>query len=297
MRNRLAYYGFRFAAALFSLFPEPWMRATGEWLGRKAATRNPARRSLLEGHMRRVLGSGTSTSEVASTVDRMYALYGRYWAETIWLRPRRHEAMAARVERIGFEHISAALERGRGVIFALPHLGNWEVAGLVADEIGARVLAVAEDLPNPRLTQWFVDVRNHLGIDIVLTTDPRRRSKLIQRLKDGKAVALLADRDVTGGGTTTEFFGEETSMPSGPVSLALLTGATLLPVGVSFKNGAGHRIVVHPPIDVSDRGTREETVAGGVAAMARKFEEIISPDPAQWHLFQPNWPSDEGYQA
>lgn len=297
MKKLLAFYGFRFAAALFGAFPESWMRKTGEWLGRRGAARKSGKRPLLKGHMRRVMGAGASDTEIEAAVDRMYELYGRYWAETFWLRPRRYEAVASRVERVGFEHVFAAMAAGKGIIFALPHLGNWEVAGLIADEIGAPVLAVAEDLANERITKWFVDIRNQLGIDIVLTTDPRRRSKLIRRLKDGEVIALLADRDVTGRGLTTEFFGEETKMPSGPVGLAILTGATLIPVGVYFKEGAGHRIEVHAPVEIPDLETRDQKVAAGAALMARKLEEIISRDPAQWHLFQPNWPSDDGYRA
>ncbi|MCZ7533246.1 MAG: phosphatidylinositol mannoside acyltransferase [Acidimicrobiia bacterium] len=297
MKHLLAYYGFRFAAAIFGAFPESWMRHAGEWLGRRGAGRWSDKRPLLKGHMRRVMGPEVSDIEIESAVNRMYESYGRYWAETLWLRPRRHRTVASRVERVGFEHVFKALEEGNGIIFALPHLGSWEVAGLVADEIGAPVLAVAEDLSNERITKWFVDVRNQLGIDIVLTTDPQRRSKLIRRLKEGKVIALLADRDVTGRGLTTEFFGEETKMPSGPVGLAILTGAALIPVGVYFKEGAGHHIEVHPPVEIPQREARDQTVAAGAALMARKLEEIISRDPPQWHLFQPNWPSDIGYRA
>ncbi len=297
MKHLIAYYGFRFAAAIFGAFPEPWMRYTGEWMGRRGAARRSNKRPLLRGHMRRVMGPDVSDTEIESAVNRMYESYGRYWAETLWLRPRRHKAVSSRVERIGFEHVFKAMDDGRGIIFALPHLGSWEVAGLIADEIGAPVLAVAEDLPNGRITKWFVDVRNQLGIDIVLTTDPQRRSKLIRTLKKGKVIALLADRDVTGSGLTAEFFGEETKMPAGPVGLAILTGAALIPVGVYFKEGAGHRIEVHPPVDIPEQESRDQAVAVGAVLMARKLEEIIARDPAQWHLFQPNWPSDVGYRA
>lgn len=295
MKNRLVYWGFRVAGAIFGAFPEPWMRHSGEWLGRRWASRNAKKRPLLRSHMRRVMGKDAKPRDVEAAVDRMHESYGRYWAETFWLRPRRHEAVAARVERIGFEHIQPAKDLGNGVIFALPHLGSWEVAGLIADEIGVRVLAVAEDLPNPYITEWFVKVRNQLGIDIVLTTDPQRRSKLIRRLKEGGVVALLADRDVTGRGLTTQFFGETTRMPSGPVGLAALTGAAVMPVGQYYQSGAGHKIVVHPPIEIPQLDSREATTQAAAALLARKLEEVIRVDPPQWHLFQPNWPSDERY--
>lgn len=295
VKNRIVYWAFRAAGALFGAFPEPWMRRTGEWLGRRWASRNTKKRPLLRSHMRRVIGDDAPDDVIEAAVDRMHESYGRYWAETFWLRPRRHAAVAERVERIGFDYIQPAQERGKGIIFALPHLGSWEVAGLIADEIGVRVLAVAEDLPNPHITDWFVRVRNQLGIDIVLTTDPQRRSKLIRCLKAGGVIALLADRDVTGRGLSTEFFGEVTKMPSGPVGLAAITGAALMPVGQYFNEGSGHTIVVHPPIEMPTLGTREESTQASAALLARKLEEVIRFDPPQWHLFQPNWPSDDRF--
>jgi phosphatidylinositol dimannoside acyltransferase len=297
VKDLFGYFLFRFAAAAFGLLPESWMRHVGEWLGRTANARKTKKRPLLEHHMRRVLGDNAPDSEIETAVRSMYESYGRYWAETFWVRPRRHDSVTARVERIGFSHIDDAIASGEGIIFALPHMGNWEIAGLVADEIGARVLAVAEHLSNERITNWFVDVRNQLGIDIVLTSDPNRNSKLIRTLKAGKAIALLADRDVTGRGVETEFFGEATRMPPGPVGLADLTGARLIPVGVYFKKGAGHRIVVYPPVELPDLETREERVAAGAVLMAAELEKIILDSPAQWHLFQPNWPSDPGYRS
>ncbi len=247
--------------------------------------------------MRRVLGPDATDEAVEAAVVGMHRSYGRYWAETFWLRPRRHDSVCEAVERHNFEIIDKAKADGKGMIFAIPHLGSWEVAGLVADEIGVRALAVAEHLSNERVTDWFINVRNGLGIDIVLTSDPKRNSKLIRRLRAGQSIALLADRDVTGRGLTTEFFGEKAKMPAGPAGLADLTGAALIPVGAYFKKGRGHRIVIHEPIEVPDLEKREARVEATAARLADTLEEIILEAPEQWHLFQPNWPSDPGYRG
>ncbi|MCB1247300.1 MAG: phosphatidylinositol mannoside acyltransferase [Acidimicrobiia bacterium] len=294
MRDLLGFVPFRIAAALFGALPEPWMRWLGERGGRLWC-RWSGKRVLLAHHQRRIAGTEISDAEVDHRVAGMFSSYGRYWAETFWLRPRRHRAVCDRVERHRFDIIDRAKEEGNGIIFAIPHLGSWEVAGLVGDEIGVRCLAVAEHLSNQRITNWFVDIRNQLGIDIVLTSDPKRNSTLIRRLKSGGAIALLADRDVTGRGLWTEFFGEEAKMPSGPAALADLTGAALIPVGAYYRQGAGHRIVIHEPVRIPDLETREQRVAAGAALLAGRLEAIIREAPEQWHLFQPNWPSDPGY--
>ncbi len=296
MNELLAYIPFRIAAGIFGLLPEPVIRWLGETAGDVVARRRAGRYPLLRSHMSRVLGPEATEDELEAAVRGMYRSYGRYWAETFWFRPRRRSVITRSATRVNFDPVFAAMEQGRGRIFALPHVGNWEVAGVIADEIGTPVVAVAEHLPNQRITDWFLDVRAHFGIDIILTSDPNRTRKLIKILKDGGAVALVADRDVTGRGIEVEFFGERTSMPAGAVALAEMTGAALLPVGAYYRDGKGYRIVVHDPVDLPDLPDREARVAAGVQEFAHVLEDIIREEPSQWHLFQPNWPSDERFE-
>jgi KDO2-lipid IV(A) lauroyltransferase len=287
-----AYVLFRVGAALFGALPESVVRTLGTRVGAAASTRKKANRRLLASHMRRVLGPDASETEVQGAVSGMYRSYGRYWAETLWFRPSRRKAIIESVDRINFGPVLKAKAAGRGIVFAVPHVGNWEIAGLVADDLDLDLMAVAEDLPNQRITDWFLDVRARFGIDIVLTSDPARRSKMIRRLKDGGALALLADRDVTGNGIPVVFFGEETTLPAGPTALAELTDSVLLPVVVYYKDGPGYRIEVGNPIEIPPADTRAERVRLGAQAVADAMESQIRKQPSQWHLFQPNWPSD-----
>lgn len=291
MKELATYIAFRVLAGAFSILPHRWMRWIGESGGAFAARRGLGNPALLASHMRRVLGEDAPSAAVDDAVVGMYRSYGRYWAETFWFRPRRRSAIVARAERVNFEPVFTSIEAGNGRIFALPHVGNWEVAGVIAEEIGSPVVAVAEHLPNERITEWFLDVRRQFGIEVILTSDPNRTRKLIKILKSGGAVALVADRDVTGRGIEAPFFGEVTKMPAGPVALAVMTGADLLPVGAYFADG-GHRIVVHDRVEIPHADSREGRIKLGVALFARVLEEIIREAPSQWHLFQANWPSD-----
>ena len=247
--------------------------------------------ALLERHISRVVPD--SGADLTRRARAMFTSYGRYWAEVFWIRPRRKAEFVAAAEVEGLDNILAARDTGRGIVLALPHLGNWEAAGAKAEDVGIPVLAVAESLPNPLITDWFIDVRNHMGIDVVLTGRGHRITPaLVERLEAGGTVALLADRDLSGRGIEVEFFGERTTIPAGPVTLADRTGAVLLPVGCYFAPGPGHRFVVHPPLELPRQGTTEERVAAGAQRLAGVLEDIISEAPEQWHMFQPNWPSD-----
>jgi KDO2-lipid IV(A) lauroyltransferase len=239
--------------------------------------------------MRRVLGEQVSAEEAAIEVMRAY---GRYYAEALWARAHRVEEMLAVTRVDGLEHILAARDAGTGMIYALPHMGNWEAAAPIAVSEGVPVVAVAEELPNLRITDWFTEMRAGFGIEIVLATG---RVEVMRRLEEAiarnKAVALLCDRDLKGRGVEVEFFGEKTTLPPGPATLAVRTGAPLLPVGCYFDDG-GYRVVIKPPLPVPDAVTRGQKVEAMTQSLAYELEKIISEEPRQWHLVVPNWPSD-----
>jgi lauroyl/myristoyl acyltransferase len=291
VKDLVAYLPFRLGAAVFGLLPERTVRWLGRSAGRMANARKSANRPLLLSHMRRALGADASDADIDAAVKGMYLSYGRYWAETFWFRPKRKAQILGEVTRVNFGPVHEAQAAGKGIVFALPHVGNWEIAGVVAGDMGLRLMAVAEHLPNQRITDWFLDVRNKFGIDVVLTTDPARRSKMVRHLKSGGSLALLSDRDVTGRGVMAPFFGEETSLPSGPVALAEITKSVLIPVVVYFTDD-GYIIEIAEPIVLPREGTRQERLDTGAVLVAEAMERFIVKHPDQWHLFQPNWPSD-----
>jgi phosphatidylinositol dimannoside acyltransferase len=245
---------------------------------------------MAQRHMRRVLGDGADAVGAARAVMQSY---GRYYAETLWVRGSRVEELQAHTTVDGVDRIIEAREQGRGMIYGLPHVGNWEVAAPVAVSEKVPVVAVAENLPNRRITDWFTDMRGDFGIEIVLASGGTEvMRKLEAALAANKAVALLSDRDLKGRGVEVEFFGEKTTLPPGPATLALRTGAPLLPVATYFDGDNGYRVVIRAPLPVPDEGTRAEKVQVMTQALAREMESFIRAAPQQWHLVQPNWPSD-----
>jgi KDO2-lipid IV(A) lauroyltransferase len=114
---------------------------------------------------------------------------------------------------------------------------------------------------------------------------------VLAALRRNELVCLLSDRDLEGSGPEVEFFGETTTLPAGPALLALRSGATLLPSAIYFE-GRRHRCVVRPPVPVERRGRLREDVRRITQDLARELEVLISAAPDQWHMMQPNWPSD-----
>jgi KDO2-lipid IV(A) lauroyltransferase len=152
---------------------------------------------------------------------------------------------------------------------------------------------VVEALEPPELFEWFAEMRRRMNLEIV-PLGPAAGTAILRRLKEGGIVGLVCDRDLAGTGVEVDFFGERTTLPSGPATLALRTGAPILPVAVYFEGRDGHRAVVRPPLPVERTGSFREDVGRVMQALAHEFEDLIRVAPSQWHLMQPNWPSDRG---
>ena len=291
MKDLLAYLGLRAGVGVVGALPGKLVRSLGRRFGGIWARVDETRRSMAERHMNRVLSNGADHDAASREVMRSY---GRYFAEALWARASRVPAMLASTEVDGLEHILAARDAGTGMIFALPHMGNWEAAAPIAVSHGVPVVAVAEILPNRRITDWFTEMRGEFGIEIVLASG---RLEVMRRLEEAisenKAVALLCDRDLKGKGVEVEFFGERTTLPPGPATLAVRTGAPLLPVGCYFQRD-GYKVVVRPPLAVPEHHNKTDRVEELTQGLARELESLIETAPQQWHLVQPNWPSDTG---
>ena len=287
MRAQLTTYAYRAAARAAQLVPAAAVPAVGRVAGRVGGWPQRANRKMSRRHQRRVTGHADP-----GVVDRVFEWYGRYWFEIFRLPADvRHGAVVPNFTIEGYEHVTDGLAEGNGVILALPHLGGWEWAAAWMATKGHHMLAVVEPLQPPELLEWFARQREAIGLEIV-PIGPDVSRVVLRALRDDRIVCLLSDRDLTGDGVAVEFFGERTTLPAGPATLALRTGAALLPVAVYFAPGRGHHGVVRPPISTAREGRLRDDVARITQALAHEFEDLIRAAPEQWHLLQPNWPSD-----
>jgi phosphatidylinositol dimannoside acyltransferase len=254
------------------------------------AWRPSDRREMVERHQRRV-DPGLRGAALRRRVQDVYASYGRYYTESFRLPAIGPHELDARMSYEGFEHVEAALAAGTGPLLCLPHLGSWEWSAYWLTRVrGIEVTAVVERIEPPGLFDWFVEFRERIGMHIV-PLGPEAGRATVAAVKAGHVVALLSDRDIGRGGVEVTFFGERTTLPSGPAVLALRTGAPLLPTA-TYDEGRIHHGVVRPPVPAERQGTFREDVARITQALAVELEALIRRAPAQWHLLQPNWPSD-----
>jgi lauroyl/myristoyl acyltransferase len=230
----------------------------------------------------------SSERELDDLVRAGMRSYARYWCEAFRLPSMDLAVLRERLGPLvaGQEHIDAALDAGRGVIIALPHSGNWDLAGVWLAGRCNGFTTVVERLRPESLYRRFVDFRQGLGFEIVPASGGPEPAAdvLARRLRANGAVCLVADRALAGGGVRVSFFGEPARMPSGPAKLAQRTGAALLPAGLWFTpDGWGFR--VNPPVEVSD-------VRAATQSVADVFAAEIAEHPQDWHMLQPLWTAD-----
>ena len=286
---------YRMGALAAKLMPGPIAAAAATSLGFGASFSSPAKRAMIERHLQRVNPKLRGAS-LRVAAQQAFDSYAKYYVESFRLPTLSKRAVDRNFTVDGFSHITDALELGNGCIFALPHLGGWEWAGRWMTDQGYKMTVVVEALEPPELFEWFADLRKELGMTII-PTGPGAAASVSAALKRNDIVCLLCDRDIERNGVEVEFFGERTTLPAGPAMLGLRVGAPVLPVGCYCTHAYnGHHGIVRPPLSMvrSGDGLRAD-VARITQNLAHELEFLIRRSPEQWHLFQPNWPSDPGY--
>lgn len=293
MTERLIGYAYRLGWVLVRLMPEALARRLFRAFADRAWRRRGPRVVQLERNLARVVGPDLPESRLRELSREGMRSYARYWCEVFRLPSIKPERILGAMEVHDGERLAAARESGRGIILALPHTGNWDHAGAWAVLAGMPHTTVAERLRPAELFDRFVAFRESLGMEVLPLDGGAERvfGVLAKRLRDGRVVTLVADRDLTTSGVKVDFFGERTSMPAGPATLALRTGAVLLPITLWFtpRGWAGQ---VHPPVEPPQEGTYGDKVAAMTQAVADAFASGIAEHPQDWHMLQPLWLAD-----
>jgi lauroyl/myristoyl acyltransferase len=294
VRGQLVSAGTRLVAAL----PEAPLRVTFRLAGDFAWARHGRGVRQLETNLQRVTGAALTKNELRRLSRQAMRSYARYWLEFLRLPELGHDRILGRMHVEGEQFLADAMALGRGAILALPHAGNWDHAGAWVALRGYPFTTVAERLEPASVFDRFVAIREQLGMEVLPLTGGDRNSfaVLMQRLRAGKLVCLVAERDLGDGGVEVSFFGGATRMPPGPAALALTTGAALLPVVLWFTPdggpGGGWGARITQAIEVPAEGDRKAKIATMTQRLADDFAAGIAEHPADWHMLQRLWLAD-----
>jgi phosphatidylinositol dimannoside acyltransferase len=289
LKDRLTDAGYGLGWPVVCRLPESWAQNAFRFLADLAWRRRGPRVQVLEGNLRRVIGSEAPSGQLRGLSRQVMRSYARYWLEVFRLPVMPAGRLLGGMHVTG--HIRAIFEypaAGRGVILALPHMGNYDLAGawLIAKGAGP-VTVVAERLKPESVYDKFVAFREGLGLEVLPASGGTSSAFgiLAQRLRAGKMIGLVCDRDLTGRGMEVEFFGEKARMMGGAAALAVQTSAALMPVILWF-DGEQWGAHVYAEIPVPADGDAEQKAAAMMQEVARLFEAGVRAHPQDWHMLQ-----------
>jgi phosphatidylinositol dimannoside acyltransferase len=294
LSERLTGYAYRLGWALICRIPQSWGRAAFMLVAEIAWRRQGPKVQVLEANLRRVLAYTHKNPDVDGQELRALSRAAlrssaRYWFEVFRLPVIPIEQLMAgmHINPEGEAELLGNLRAGRGVIIALPHMGNFEQAAVWVVNVGAGSFStVAERLRPESLYEAWVRFRQSLGMEVLpLTGGQPPFGVLSQRLRSGRLVCLVSDRDLKATGIEVEMFGEKARIAA-TAALALHTGAALLPVATWFEGEHEWGAHIYPEIPAPESGTRAEKIAAMSQQLARLFEAGIAEHPQDWHMLQ-----------
>ena len=285
MKDNIAAYAYFAGWRIVRWLPEPTAYRLAYAAADFLTKRNGKNVSRLRSNLRRAKPDITALDLDLLVFNAMRS-YMRYWCDTFrfpdWSPQRVRETVTVTNEHLLID----AIEAKTGVIVSLPHAGNWDHAGAYFCAKGINLVTVAERLKPEKLFLKFLEYRQAMGME-VLPLDGRVLGTLVQRLRQGALVALVADRDLSRTGIDVDFFGGPSRMPAGPALLALKTHAPLITAFVSYTDLGIHidfKLIILP-----SAGSEAEKVSEIVQMTAKHFEEGISEHPEDWHMLQRIW--------
>jgi KDO2-lipid IV(A) lauroyltransferase len=273
----------RLAHAGASRGPEWFRRYAPPLFGLAFAAALPNVRHAIASNLRRVRGD-TGRVREAIDVARTFASYASCLAEALGgdaLEPPRAVVLGER-------HLENALREGRGAVFATAHTGGWEMAGpLLRRDRGLELVMVMQRERDADARRIQDGARAERGVRIVhVGEDPLESLPLLRHLRSGGIVALQVDRAVGARVVPVQLFGERATLPEGPLRLAQLSGAPLLPI---FAARTGHRAYVvraYEPIHLERRAT-PAALESAAQRLADAMAAFIFEHPTQWFHFHP----------
>ncbi|MCW2863382.1 MAG: lipid biosynthesis acyltransferase [Actinoallomurus sp.] len=293
MRDEIADSAYALGWAAVRHMPEPVAREIFMLIADRTWRRHGRGVRRLEKNLRRVVGDGPSDDELRELSHRAMRSYLRYWLESFRLPSMSRERILSGMHITGIEELYKDLDAGRGVVAALPHMGNWDHAGAWIALSGTPFTTVMERLKPESLYDRFVAYRAGLGMEVLPASggDGDVFGTLTERLEAGRLVCLVADRDLTASGVEVDFFGRPARMPAGPAALAVRTGAALRPVTLWYE-GHDWGVRVHDEIPVPDDGDRTERIRVMTQSLAHTFQQGVAAHPEDWHMLQRVWVED-----
>ena len=246
------------------------------------------RRKIVSDNIKHVPGLELDKRRQRGTIRSVFKHMTKNYFDLTKLSQLRLDKLEENVTIEGWHHLAEAVTNARGTIIASAHLGNFDFAAQVLALRGIKMTIFVEDFNSTPFLRNVAKLRQRNGARTIPVSTGALREGL-QILRHGGTIGIACDRDIQGNGLKVNFFGEATLLPVGAVSLALRTGAAIVPIfGVRQSNNR-YSIYIEPPLRLFGNGNRSQSVRAGLEKLTAIMERYIRQYPEQWVVLEPIW--------
>jgi len=192
-----------------------------------------------------------------------------------------------RIQISGLENLDRALKKGKGVIVAGGHFGNWEYNGTVFPVLGYPTSFVMVEQHNLLVHSFTNKFRKEKGINCISTRTGTR--EIIRRLRMNQLVCMLYDQNAGKNGIMINFFNNPASTHAGLAQLARKTGAALVTSFMGRTKEDSFQMFINEPVWADPRMEKMESITTMTNILNSQLEEMITQYPSHWFWYHRRW--------
>ncbi|MFH0879550.1 MAG: lysophospholipid acyltransferase family protein [Lentisphaerota bacterium] len=180
------------------------------------------------------------------------------------------------------------MKDGKGLILAVPHMGNWELAGIATQMLGLRLMLIVRRQKNPLLDAYLTRLREYTGVE-AFAREGKSFAGLVHKLKEGKVLAILPDLRAKGNALPVHFMGATASIAGGMALFAREAGVPILPACTIRTSWARHSWKGRPPIYPDYSLDKDADILRMTQYVMTHFDDMIATYPDQYFWFNSRW--------
>jgi KDO2-lipid IV(A) lauroyltransferase len=229
---------------------------------------------------------GLERTEAETIAKRSATRFGRMLAEVLYFPQITKDNIGRYISLQGKEHLEEALHKGRGVVLATAHSGNWELLGAALALNGFPLTAVVQKQTNAAMDRFINEYRMIAGMHITYKTGVR---DMVRVLNEGKIVGLLMDQNGNRNGVFVDFFGRPASTAQGAAALARMNDTPVVPAFITENPDGTHTAIIKPAVTINKTRDRDRDIHATTQELTGIIEQHIRQHPHEWFWLHNRW--------
>ncbi len=287
MKERIEYIFVLLLIGFFRMLPFGLSVQLGSLLGASIYLFDRRHRLIALNNLRVSFKETKSERQLREILLGVYRNIGKTAIEAMLLPKMSPSEINEKTEIEGFEHYERAKAKNKGIILLGAHFGSWEWIPVAMGLQGASMHIIVRPVDNPYLNRLVQKLRERYG-NVVLNKRTETGG-IIKLLRSGKSIGFLLDQNVRlEKAVFTDFFGRPAATNKALATIALRTGAPVIPMFI-IRTSQGHKIVIERPMDLPRTGILKQDLKTITRLFTKKIETYVRQYPTQWLWLHRRW--------